>query len=81
MNTNTATRFVNKSILYLKKHSPQILTGIGVGGFAATVVLAAKETLESKIEGLRLRHINAGKPLAISAERSEYGQQAKEVLE
>lgn len=46
MNTNTATRFVNKSILYLKKYSPQILTGIGVGGFAATVVLAAKETLE-----------------------------------
>ena len=46
MNTNTATRFVNKSILYLKKYSPQILTGIGVGGFATTVVLAAKETLE-----------------------------------
>ena len=41
----------------------------------------ATETLESKIEGLLLRHINAGKPLAISAERSEYGQQAKEVLE
>ena len=42
---------------------------------------AATETLESKIESLLLRHINAGKPLAISAERSENGQQAKEVLE
>ncbi len=42
---------------------------------------AATETLESKIEGLLLRHIDAGKSLAISAERSEYGQQAKEVLE
>ncbi len=42
---------------------------------------SATETLESKIEGLLLRHIDAGKSLAISAERSEYGQQAKEVLE
>ena len=41
---------------------------------------AATETLESKIEGLLLRHINAGKPLAISAERSQYGQQARRCL-
>ena len=37
---------------------------------------AATETLESKIEGLLLRHIDAQKSLAISAEQSEYGQQA-----
>lgn len=36
----------------------------------------ATETLESKIEGLLLRHIDAQKSLAISAEQSEYGQQA-----
>ena len=41
----------------------------------------ATETLESKIEGLLLRHINVAKTLAISEERSQYGQQAKEVLE
>ena len=42
---------------------------------------AATETLESKIEGLLLRHIDAEKSLAISAEQSQYGQQPKEVLE
>ena len=42
---------------------------------------AATETLESKIEGLLLRYINAEKSLAISAEQSQYGQQQKEVLE
>ena len=41
----------------------------------------ATETLESKIEGLLLRHIDAQKSLAISAEQSQYGQQPKEVLE
>ena len=42
---------------------------------------AATETLESKIEGLLLRHIDAEKSLAILAEQSQYGQQPKEVLE
>ena len=41
----------------------------------------ATETLESKIEGLLLRHIDAQKSLAISADQSQYGQQPKEVLE
>jgi len=36
---------------------------------------AATETLETKIEGLLLRHIDAVKSLAISAEQSQYGQQ------
>ena len=42
---------------------------------------AATETLEAKIEGLLLKHIDAVKSLAISAEQSQYGQQQKEVLE
>ena len=42
---------------------------------------AATETLEAKIEGLLLRHIDAAKSLAISAEQSQYGQQPKEVSE
>ncbi len=41
----------------------------------------ATETLETKIEGLLLRHIDAEKSLAIPAEQSQYGQQPKEVLE
>ena len=42
---------------------------------------AATETLEAKIEGLLLKHIDAVKSLAISAEQSQYGQQQKQVLE
>lgn len=41
----------------------------------------ATETLQSKIEGLLLRHLDAEKSLAISAGQSQYGQQQKEVLE
>lgn len=42
---------------------------------------AATETLETKIESLLLRHMDAERSLAISAEQSQYGQQHKEVLE
>ena len=56
-----------------------VVMGFGVCACAANP--AATETLESKIEGLLLRHIDAEKSLAISAEQSQYGQQPKEVLE
>lgn len=46
MNKTTITRFANRSVLYLKKYSPQILLGIGGVSFGATVVLASKETLQ-----------------------------------
>ena len=41
----------------------------------------ATETLQAKIEGLLLRHLDAEKSLAIPAEQSQYGQQQKEVSE
>ena len=49
MNKAIITRTANKSLLYLKKYSPQILTGFGVVSFGATVYLAAKETLDAPV--------------------------------
>lgn len=40
------TRSTSRSALILKKHSPEILTGLGVVGIVGTAVLASKATLK-----------------------------------
>lgn len=44
--TNKITRALCKAGLYLKKHSPEILMGIGAAGTVASAVLACKATLK-----------------------------------
>lgn len=44
--TNSVTRKVGRQVLTVKAHSPVILLGAGVVGFATTVVLAGKATLK-----------------------------------
>ena len=51
------TRFAGRAGLQITKHLPEILTGLGIAGGIATVVTAAKSTLElqdSIAEGVRL---------------------------
>lgn len=43
---NTVVRSAHRSSLVLKKHSPEILTGMGVVGIVGTAVLASKATLK-----------------------------------
>lgn len=42
----TCTRTVHRSALVVKKHSPEILTGVGIVGLVGTAVLASKATLK-----------------------------------
>ena len=44
MNTSNITSFVKRVGLELKRYSPTILTGIGVGGMITTVIMAVKAT-------------------------------------
>lgn len=57
MNLSKLTKNVS---VVMKKHSPEILTGIGVAGLLATTVMAVKATPKAlKIcEGLRLDRVN-----------------------
>ena len=43
-----ATRLVSRAGLQIAKHAPEILTGLGIAGGIATVVLASKATLKLK---------------------------------
>ena len=44
MNKTDVTKFLNTTKRSMKKHSPEILTGIGIAGMISTVVLAVKAT-------------------------------------
>lgn len=44
MNTQAITRFIKSAQAVLSKHSPEILTGIGIAGMITTTVLAVKAT-------------------------------------
>lgn len=44
MNKTTVTKFFKSMQLTLSKHSPEILTGIGIAGMITTTVLAVKAT-------------------------------------
>lgn len=44
MNKKGFTQFINTSKLALKKHSPEILTGVGIAGMITTTILAVKAT-------------------------------------
>ena len=44
MNKSNLSRFVNNAMVWTHKHSPEILTGIGIAGMITTVVLAVKAT-------------------------------------
>lgn len=44
MNKPNVTKFLNTAKKSMKKHSPEILTGIGIAGMISTVVLAVKAT-------------------------------------
>lgn len=47
MNTEKVTRAFGKALLYLKKSSPTILTGLSVVGVVATTVMTAKATVKA----------------------------------
>lgn len=47
MDTSKATQTIGKVILYLKKSSPTILTGLSVVGIVATTVMTAKATVKA----------------------------------
>ena len=51
------TRSIHRSGLVIKKHSPEILTGVGIAGLVGTAVLASKATL--KLETV-VDDVNAG---------------------
>ena len=44
MNKQNLTKFVKSAQLMLSKHSPEILTGIGIAGMITTTILAVKAT-------------------------------------
>lgn len=44
MNKQNAKDFLRRAQMSIKKHSPEILTGIGIAGMATTTVLAVKAT-------------------------------------
>ena len=55
MNTAPFTRFVKNARITLSKHSPEILTGIGIAGMITTTILAVKATPKAlkKIEEVK----------------------------
>ena len=44
MDKSTVARLIKSAQTTLSKHSPEILTGIGIAGMVTTVVLAVKAT-------------------------------------
>lgn len=48
MNLNTFTRFINRQVFAVKKHIPDILTAVGIGGVLTGTVLACKATTRIK---------------------------------
>lgn len=57
--------------LLIKKHSPEILTGVGIVGVVTSAVLAAKATLslEEKIDGMQQKLANIEDHLVIEPEK------------
>lgn len=52
--TNGIQRFAGNKALVIQKHSPEILTAVGVVGFGATIVTACKATL--KVDDILTEH-------------------------
>jgi hypothetical protein len=44
MNKSQVTRFLNNMKMTVSKHSPEILTGVGIAGMITTTILAVKAT-------------------------------------
>jgi hypothetical protein len=42
-------RYINRSALVVKKHSPEILLGLGISGMVAAAIMASKATLKAKV--------------------------------
>lgn len=67
MNKPNVTKLLNTTKHFMKKRSPEILTGIGIAGMISTVVLAVKATpkameLISEAERVKINtQVNAGK--------------------
>lgn len=77
------TRFAGRAGLQITKHLPEILTGLGIAGGIATVVTAAKSTLELQdniAEGVRL--VEGHKKLREEKSEDEYSKAtyAKDML-
>ena len=77
------TRFAGRAGLQLTKHLPEILTGLGVVGGVASVVTAAKSTMEleaNTAEGRRL--VEGHKKLREERSEEEYSKQqyAKDMI-
>lgn len=77
------TRFAGRAGLRVSKHLPEILTGLGIVGGVATVVTAAKSTLEletNTAEGRRL--VEGHKVLRKTRTEEEYSNQqyAKDMI-
>lgn len=62
MNANGISMFVKRIPAVMSKHSPEILTGIGIGGMIATTVMAVKVTPKASriCENLRQEHATNG---------------------
>ena len=83
MAKTAVTRFAGRAGLQLSKHLPEILTGLGIAGGVATVVTAAKSTLEleeNTAEGRRL--VEGHKKLREERSEEEYSKQqyAKDMI-
>ena len=60
MNKPNVTKFLNSAKKAVTKHSPEILTGVGIAGMVTTVVLAVKATPKAMelIEEERIKKLN-----------------------
>ena len=63
----------------VKKHSPEILTGIGIAGMTAAAVMAVKATVFFETESIRIPSCKADKYFSLTtAFRSEERRVGKE---
>ena len=77
-----APRLVGKSTLFIRKYSPEILTGIGVVGVVATAVMASKATLhlDEVVEDTKKRKEDLKVKLEVhDIEANEYTRQVAKV--
>lgn len=74
--TNAVQRVAGKQILVVQKHSPEILTAVGIIGFGATIVTACTATL--KVDDILTEHKEQIEKINAVAEDPEYQDQYSE---
>ena len=74
--TNAVQRVAGKKILVVQKHSPEILTAVGIIGFGATIVTACTATL--KVDDILTEHKEQIEKINAVAEDPEYQDQYSE---